>query len=177
MKTNKNNNSSKANKANNSSSANSAKENSNNSSKKQVIAASEKLIAYGNDRKQRIADRYTSACNYEFTKATTANIVNNIAVGNKYAAITIDTLCNQYIAYIKELKNELPKDIIGLLKKYGCETIKQQINDTNIVAFIDNKANVNLQSLVRLVCKYNKDIADVIKNIRTQAKATQNKEK
>ena len=162
----------------NNSSANSAKVNSNsNNSKKQVIAASEKLIEYGNSRKQRIADRYTTACNYAITKASTANIVNDIAVNNKYAAINIDTLCNQYIAYIKELKNELPKDIIGLLKKYGCETIKQQINDTNIVAFIDNKANVNVQSLVRLVCKYNKDIADVIKNVRTQAKATQNKEK
>jgi hypothetical protein len=71
----------------------------------------------------------------------------------------------------------LPKDIIGLLKKYGCDTIKQHIDNTNIVAFIDNKANVNVQSLVRLVCKYNKDIADVIKNVRTQAKTTQNKEK
>lgn len=166
--------------SNNSSSANSAKVNqvsSESSSKKQVIAASEKLIAYGNNRKRRIADRYTSACNYELTKACTANIVNDIAVGNKYAAINIDTLCNQYIAYVKELKNELPKELIGLLKKYGCDTIRQQINDANICAFIDNKANINLQSLVRLVCKYNKDIADVIKNVRTQAKATQNKEK
>lgn len=156
-----------------------AKENSssNSSSKKQVIAASAKLIEYGNNRKQRIADRYAAACNYEFSKAATANIVNDIAVGNKYAAINIETLCNQYIAYIKELKNELPKEIIGLLKKYGCDTIKQQINDVNITAFIDSKANVNLQSLVRLVCKYNKDIADIIKNVRTQAKATQNKEK
>lgn len=151
--------------------------NSNNKKQQPIVAASEKLIAYGNNRKQRIADGYTNACNYEFTKATTANIVNNIAMGNKYNAITIDTLCAQYIAYIKELKNELPKELIGLLKKYGCETIKQQINEQNIVAFIDNKANVNLQSLVRLVCKYNKDIADIIKNVRTQAKATQNKEK
>lgn len=163
----------------NSSSANSAKEtnSSSNSSKKQVIAASEKLIAYGNNRKQRIADRYTSACNYELTKASTANIVNDIAVGNKYNAISIDTLCTQYIAYVKELKNELPKELIGLLKKYGCDTIRQQINDANICAFIDNKANINLQSLVRLVCKYNKDIADIIKNVRTQAKSTQGREK
>lgn len=149
----------------------------NSSSKKQVIAASAKLIEYGNNRKQRIADRYTAACNYEFSKAATANIVNDIAVGNKYAAISIDTLCAKYIEYIKELKNELPKELIGLLKKYGCDTIKQQVNDTNITAFIDNKANINLQSLVRLVCKYNKDIADIIKNVRTQAKSTQNKAK
>lgn len=155
------------------SSANSAKENS----KKQVIAAGAKMIEYGNNRKQRIADKYTAACNFEFSKASTANVVNDIAVGNKYAAINIDVLCTQYIAYIKELKNELPKELIGLLKKYGCDTIKQQINDTNITAFIDNKANINLQSLVRLVCKYNKDIADIIKNVRAQAKATQNKEK
>lgn len=154
-----------------------AKETRNNNSKKQFIAASEKQVNYGNNRKQRIADRYAAACNYEFTKAGTANIVNNIAVNNKYMAISVETLCTQYIAYIKELKNELPKEIIGLLKKYGCDTIKQQINDNNIVAFIDNKANVNVQSLVRLVCKYNKDIADIIKNVRTQAKATQNKEK
>lgn len=143
--------------------ANNAKENSssnNSSSKKQVIAA-----------------KYTAACNYEFSKASTANIVNDIAVGNRYAAIDVEMLCNQYIVYIKGLKNELPKEIIGLLKKYGCDTIKQQINDTNITAFIDSKANVNLQSLVRLVCRYNKDIADIIKNVRTQAKATQNKEK
>lgn len=160
------------------SNASNAKENNNSSSsKKQVIAASAKLIEYGNNRKQRIKDRYTAACNYEFTKASTANVVNDIAVGNKYAAINIDTLCTQYIAYIKELKNELPKDIIGLLKKYGCDTIKQHIDDTNIVAFVDNKANINLQSIVRLVCKYNKDIADIIKNVRIQAKATQNKEK
>lgn len=148
-----------------------------NNSKKQVIAASAKMIEYGNNRKQRIADKYTAACNYEFTKASTANVVNNIAVGNKYAAINIDTLCAQYVAYIKELKNELPKELIGLLKKYGCDTIRQQINDANITAFIDNKANVNVQTLVRLVCKYNKDIADVIKNVRAQAKATQNKAK
>lgn len=148
----------------------------NNSSKKQVIAASEKLITYGNSRKQRIADRYTAACNFEFSKASTANVINDIAVGNKYAAINVDMLCNSYIAYIKELKNELPKDIIGLLKKYGCDTIKQQINDMNIVAFIDNRANINVQALVRLVCKYNKDIADIIKNIRTQARASQSKQ-
>lgn len=153
------------------------KTNNNNSQRKQVVAASAKMVEFGNNRKQRIAVRYTTACNYEFTKARTANIVNDIAVGNKYAAINIDTLCNQYIAYVKELKNELPKDIIGLLKKYGCNTIKQQINDVNMVAFIDNRANVNLQSLVRLVCKYNKDIADIIKNVRTQAKAKQGKEK
>ena len=145
-------------------------------SKRQVIAASEKLITYGNNRKQRIAERYSEACNFEFSKASTANVVNDIAVGNKYAAINVDTLCTQYIAYIKVLKNELPKEIIGLLKKYGCNTIKQQINDVNITAFIDNKANVNVQSLVRLVCKYNKDIADIIKNVRTQAKASQNKQ-
>lgn len=157
------------------SSAKSAKENSS-SSKKQIIAASAKLIEYGNNRKQRIADRYTAACNFEITKASTANVVNDIAVGNKYAAINVDMLCTQYIAYIKELKNELPKELIGLLKKYGCDTIKQQINDINITAFIDNKANVNVQSLVRLVCKYNKDIADIIKNVRTQAKASQNKQ-
>lgn len=146
-------------------------------SKKQLIAASAKMIEYGNSRKQRIENKYATACNFEFSKASTANIVNDIAVGNKYAAINTDTLCAQYISYIKELKNELPKDIIGLLKKYGCDTIKQQINDTNIVAFIDSKANVNLQALIRLVCKYNKDIADIIKNIRTQARATQNREK
>lgn len=148
----------------------------NSSSKKQVIAASAKMIEYGNNRKQRIANRYTAACNFEFSKASTANVVNDIAVGNKYAAINIDVLCTQYIAYIKELKNELPKELIGLLKKYGCDTIKQQINDANITAFIDSKANINLQSLVRLVCKYNKDIADIIKNVRTQAKASQNKQ-
>lgn len=148
-----------------------------NSNKKQIVAASAKMVEYGNCRKQRIAERYATACKYEFTKASTANIVNNIAVGNKYGAINVDTLCTQYVAYVKELKNELPKEIIGLLKKYGCDTIKRQINEDNIVAFIDNKANVNLQSLVRLVCKYNKDIAEIVKNVRTQAKATQNKEK
>lgn len=151
--------------------------NSNSNSKKQLTAASAKMIEYGNSRKQRIADKYTNACNFELSKAGTANIVNDIATGNKYAAINIDTLCAQYISYVKELKNELPKDIIGLLKKYGCDTIKKQITDANICAFIDNKANVNVQSLVRLVCKYNKDISDVVKNVRTAAKATQNKEK
>ena len=63
--------------------------NSNSNSKKQLTAASAKMIEYGNSRKQRIADKYTNACNFELSKAGTANIVNDIATGNKYAAINI----------------------------------------------------------------------------------------
>ena len=109
---------------------------------------------------------------YATNKQATANIVNNIATYNRFIAVNVDNLCASYIEFIKQLKNELPKELIGLLKKYGCNTIRQQITVECVSAFVDAKGNINTQALVRLVCKYNKDIANIIRNIRKQQNDT-----
>lgn len=143
--------------------------------KVEIIAVSEKMQVYGETRKQRINERYLNACNYSVTKASTANVINDIATANTFNSVTVETLCKSYIDFVKSLKTELPREVIGLLKKYGCDTIRQQVNEQNIMCFIDAKAHINNQSVVRLVCKFHKDIADIIKNVRTEQKTKQGK--
>lgn len=140
--------------------------------KKQFVAVNEKAKEYASNRLNRLTEKHNTALQYATNKQATANIVNNIATYNRFIAVDVDNLCASYIEFIKQLKNELPKELIGLLKKYGCDTIRQQITVECVSAFVDAKGNVNTQSLVRMVCKFNRDIANIIRNIRKQQQDT-----
>lgn len=140
--------------------------------KKQIVAVNDKAKEYASNRLDRLTEKHTTALQYATNKQTTANIVNNIATYNRFISVSVDTLCISYIEFVKQLKNELPKELIGLLKKYGCDTIRTQVSVEFVPAFVDAKGNINTQSLVRLVCKFNKDIASIIRNIRKQQNDT-----
>lgn len=140
--------------------------------KKQPVAVNDKMKEYATNRQNRLAEKHSVALQYATNKQATANVVNNIATYNRFVAVDVDVLCASYIEFVKQLKNELPKELIGLLKKYGCDTIRKQVSVDLVSAFVDAKGNVNTQSLVRLVCKFNKDIANIIRNIRKQQNDT-----
>lgn len=140
--------------------------------KKQLIAVNIKMKEYATKRQNKLAAKHNIALQYANNKQATATIVNNVATYNRFVAADVDALCASYIEFVKLLKNELPKELIGLLKRYGCDTIREQVSSEFVTAFVDAKGNVNTQTLVRLVCKFNKDIANIIRNIRKQQNDT-----
>ena len=138
---------------------------------------SAKIYEFATKRKNVIIAKANEAQQFTTNKLSTNVIINRIATAGKYKNnCNIETLCKSYISFIKD-NLQLPKQIIGLLKKQGCNTIKKHITNETAFCYIDKNGNIKESALVNIVCKYNKDIANIIKNLRNEARATQTTKK
>ncbi len=77
-------------------------------------------------------------------------------------------------AFIKQvaIANNFDKQIISALKSESAQTILQQVNETTLPLYIDNKGNYKVESLYRLVASKakNSELRTLLNNMNKAAK-------
>ena len=94
--------------------------------------------------------------------------VDNDVLCDSYFYAILDVLCNAYVDYVNDFKNEIPKDIRGFVKQNGCDTIRKDVTRDDLPEFVDCNGDVSTKKLLRFVYKHNKELSTILENARKQ---------
>lgn len=165
-------------KANNSSSSNS-------SSKKQIanddmekaVAKAERLAKIEANKAKRLENatkRFEALKQVKTTAVGFANVtIANVHTANANNA-NVQGAINSLNTFIKQVANinGLDKKIVATLKGEATNTLLQQVNETTLPLYIDNKGNYKTETLYRLVASKakNSELRTLLNNINKASK-------
>lgn len=169
----------------NANSACSAKVNATATSKKQTanddmekaVAKAERLAKIEANKAKRLE---VATKRFETLKQAKTNAVGfaNITIANVHTAnannANVQGAIDNLMAYIKQVAtiNGLDKKIVATLKGEAARAILQQVTETTLPLYIDNKGNYKVETLYRLVASKakNNDLRTLLNNINKATK-------
>lgn len=142
-----------------------------------AVAKAERLAKIEANKAKRLE---VATKRFETLKQAKTNAVGfaNITIANVHTAnannANVQGAIDNLMAYIKQVANinGLDKKIVATLKGEAAQSILQQVNETTLPLYIDNKGNYKVETLYRLVASKakNNELRTLLNNINKAAK-------
>jgi len=134
----------------------------------------EKIEANKAKRLEIATKRFEALKQVKMNAVGFANItIANVRTANASSA-NVQGAIDSLMSYIKQVAtvNGLDKKIVSALKGEAAQTILQQVTETTLPLYIDNKGNYKVETLYRLIASKakNNELRTLLNNINKAAK-------